>query len=298
MWGVATLTITRGLPGSGKTTWARERPAARVNRDDLRLMLHGAAGYQGWAERQVTVAEHAQIEALLRAGVDVVCDDTNLRHRTVRDLHDLAVRAGATFAVHDLTEVPLEVCLARDAARTDRPPVGAAVIRDMHRRYLAGRRLPLPGPAPDPGGYPLYVPPPDAPQAVLVDIDGTVALMGGRSPYDESRVDQDAPHEPVIAAVRAMHAAGYRVVYCTGRSDACRAQTAAWLDRHVGVPYEALHMRRSGDGRRDAVVKAEIFDKHVRHAYRVLGVFDDRAQVVRMWRALGLTVFQVDDGNF
>ena len=295
---MATLTITRGLPGSGKTTWARGLRAVRVNRDDLRTMLHGRAGYQGWAERQVTIAAYAQIEALLRAGVDVVCDDTNLRHRTVRDLRDLAARAGAGFAVHDLTEVPLEVCLARDAARTDRPPVGEAVIREMYRRYLAGRGLPLPVPAADPGGYERYVPPPDAPGAVLVDIDGTVALMGGRSPYDESRVGEDAPHEPVIAAVRAMHAAGYLVVYCTGRSDACRAETTAWLGRHVGVPYEALHMRAVGDGRRDAVVKAEIFDRHVRRAYRVLGVFDDRVQVVRMWRSLGLTVFQVDDGNF
>jgi hypothetical protein len=200
--------------------------------------------------------------------------------------------------VHDLTDVPLAVCVARDAARTDRPPVGEDVIRDMHRRYLAGRPVPLPVPAPDPGGPQRYEPPPDRPAAVLVDIDGTVALMGGRSPYDESRVGQDTPHEPVIAAVRAMHAAGYRVVYCTGRSDGCRAETAGWLDRHVGVPYEALHMRAAGDGRRDAAVKADIFDRHVRHAYRVLGVFDDRAQVVRMWRALGLTVFQVDDGNF
>ena len=52
------------------------------------------------------------------------------------------------------------------------------------------------------------------------------------------------------------------------------------------------------DQRKDSVVKVEIFDREIRHAYRVIGVFDDRAQVVRAWRALGLTVFQVADGNF
>lgn len=31
---------------------------------------------------------------------------------------------------------------------------------------------------------------------------------------------------------------------------------------------------------------------------RRLGVFDDRRQVVRMWRELGLTVFQVAEGDF
>ena len=46
------------------------------------------------------------------------------------------------------------------------------------------------------------------------------------------------------------------------------------------------------------MVKREIFDREIRDRYRVVGVFDDRKQVVRMWRALGLTVFQVAEGNF
>ena len=45
-------------------------------------------------------------------------------------------------------------------------------------------------------------------------------------------------------------------------------------------------------------VKHELFNKHVRHDYNVRGAFDDRNQVVEMWRAIGLTVFQVADGNF
>ena len=36
----------------------------------------------------------------------------------------------------------------------------------------------------------------------------------------------------------------------------------------------------------------------IRDRWRVVGVFDDRQQVVRMWRALGLTVFQVAEGDF
>jgi len=64
------------------------------------------------------------------------------------------------------------------------------------------------------------------------------------------------------------------------------------------VPYAALHMRVTGDQRRHAVVKAEIFEREIRDRYRIVGVFDDRDQVVRMWRRLGLTVFQVAEGNF
>ncbi|OLB75659.1 MAG: 5'-hydroxyl kinase [Actinobacteria bacterium 13_2_20CM_2_71_6] len=295
-----TLTITRGLPGSGKTAWAKQQGGhVRVNRDELRRMLHGGPLHTGWAEVQVTLAQHAQVEALLRAGLNVICDDTNLRARVVRELAELGRLAGASVVVKDFTGVPVDVCVERDAARPADERVGEDVIRSMWQRYLAGRRLPLPLPEVEPAVRPShYEPPVGVPEAFLVDIDGTVAEMGTRNPYDESRVHEDAPNEPVIRVVRALHAAGYRIVFCSGRTDGCRDATAAWLDEHVGVPYEALHMRVAGDQRKDSIVKAEIFEKHIRHAYRIVGVLDDRMQVVRMWRSLGLTVLQVAEGDF
>jgi predicted kinase len=300
---VSTLTITRGLPGSGKTTWAKEQPQlVRVNRDDLRRMLHGGAVIdperRGRAEKEVTAAHHAAVEGLLRTGAHVVCDDTNLRGRVVREFAELAAKCGAHFSVRDFTDVPLEECIRRDALRTGDGHVGEDVIRGMHQRYLAGRALPLPLPVIDESVGAPYEPPLDAPRAVLVDIDGTVALFNGRSPYDMSRVGEDRPNAPVIAAVRAMHAAGHEIVFCSGRSDDCRETTQAWLAEHVAVPYRALFMRVFGDQRRDSVVKAEIFEKEIRSRYHVVGVFDDRNQVVRMWRSLGLTVFQVAEGDF
>jgi hypothetical protein len=168
----------------------------------------------------------------------------------------------------------------------------------LWQRYLAGRVLPLPVPEVRAAIGGVYDPPAGAPEAVLVDIDGTVAIMNGRGPYDMTRVADDGPNAPVITAIRAMHAAGHRIVFCSGRTDDCREATEAWLARHVGVPYDALHMRVTGDQRRDSVIKAEIFEREIRDRYHVVGVFDDRAQVVRMWRGLGLTVFQVADGAF
>ena len=304
---MSTLYITRGLPGSGKSTWARAWVAedragrARVNRDDLRSMLHDGV-WQGQAtEGQIVAARDTLFLSLLRRGVDVVCDDTNLPQRTARDLANLARGAGADLRVRDFTDVPVDVCVARDRAR-DRT-VGEDVIRDMHRRFLAGRPSPLPLPVADadpPSDAVIvpYVAKAGAPPAVLVDIDGTVALMGDRSPYDESLVHQDQPNPPVIRAVRAMHAAGHAVVFCSGRSEAARAATEAWLARHVDIPYVHLYLRARGDQRRDAVVKREIFDAHIRDVWHVVAVFDDRQQVVDTWRQLGLTVFQVAPGDF
>ena len=144
------LLITRGLPASGKTTFARKlQPrVVRVNRDDLRRMLHGDRLYTQWAESQVTHAQRATVEARLRAHADVIVDDTNLRSRIVREWARLAAGLEAAFEVHDFTDVPLEECLRRDAERSEQDRVGEEEIRRMHARFIAGRTLPLPVPPP------------------------------------------------------------------------------------------------------------------------------------------------------
>jgi predicted kinase len=303
------LVITRGLPGSGKTTWARAWVAEdswrlRVNRDDLRLMATGRPVLPGRVEDAVTVAQQAAVEALLRAGYGVVVDDTNLRLRHARAWVEVAARVGARFGVRDFTDVPLEVCLARDVGRaaTGEQPVGEAVIRDLHARFLAHGPLPpvpiLEAPAvverPMPG---TYVPDTALPPAWIVDVDGTLALMSGRTPYAWHRVGEDAPNPPVVELVRALRAAGNAIVVVSGRDDVARAATLAWLGRHE-IPHDVLLLRARGDARRDSVVKREIFDRSIRHVWQVRGVLDDRDQVVRMWRGLGLTCAQVAPGDF
>ena len=159
------LLITRGLPASGKTTFARklQPQVVRVNRDDLRLMLHGRRLFTQWAEGQVTHAQRAAVEALLRAHADVIVDDTNLRLKTVREWAELAARFRAQFEVHDFTDVPVEECVRRDAERVGLDHVGEAGIRKMYDRYLAGKRLPLPIPWVEPGGPAVvYEPDPEA----------------------------------------------------------------------------------------------------------------------------------------
>lgn len=304
---MTTLTITRGLPASGKTTralaWVTEDPTrrARVNRDDLGRMLHAGRLHTGPTEKRITTIAHSAVLKLLCAGTDVVCDDTNLPARVARELRALAVKADADFAVWDMTDVPLATCLERDALRTGPEHVGVDVITGMHTRYLHGAKYPLPLPDEPAAALTVaapYVPLPGTPTAVMVDIDGTVATMCGRSPYDETLVGEDLPNVAVITAVRAMHAAGHAVVFCSGRTDGCREATEKWLAEHIAIPYEALFMRRAGDQRKDSVVKTEIFTQHIRDRYTVICVFDDRDQVVRAWRELGLTVMQVAEGNF
>lgn len=308
---MATLYITRGLPGSGKTTralaWVSEDPArrVRVNRDDTRAMLHGQRLGTREQEDEVSAVTHAAILGRLHAGKDVVVDDTNLPAHTVRTLQQLATQAGAGFEVWDLTHVTLATCIERDRLRGLRGErsVGESAINQMFIRHLAGRPSPLPLPDetdPAPAAPPRpYVPDPDLPRAIMVDIDGTAAIRCDRSPYDETRVGEDTPNEAVRAVVSAMWNRGYRIIFCSGRTEACREATEQWLAEHILNPdWCELYMRKVGDTRKDSVVKLELFDRHIRNRYNIKFVLDDRDQVVRMWRSIGLTVFQVADGAF
>lgn len=304
----ATLWLTRGLPASGKTTWARDmvdkRPAGsiiRLNRDDLRAMAL-PSGYTvpvHDAEERVTTVQQAPIVGLLRAGVDVIVDDTNLRVRHVKRLAQIAVQAGASWeCVDHFLTVEVDECIMRDKLRPR--PVGEQVIRRMHTKFLSGgRTLPLPAFDEVVTGKP-YHPVPGTPRAVIVDIDGTVAKMDGRSPYDPTLYHTDLPNQPVIDTVTMAWQAGHRIVFCSGRSEDYRNVTEQWINDHVlpqGARWE-LHMRPSGDTRNDAVVKLELFDEHIRHRFDVRFVLDDRDRVVAGWRSMGLTVYQVAPGSF
>ena len=148
----AVLVVTIGLPGSGKTTravdWVAESPAirARVNRDQLRIMLHG--GRLGTYEQEcmVTDMQRAGVRALLRSGIDVVADDTNLSEGAVERWRALAVEEGAGLLIWDFMRIPIEECIRRDALREGVARVGEVVIRDMHSRYMARQAASIPSP--------------------------------------------------------------------------------------------------------------------------------------------------------
>lgn len=140
---------------------------------------------------------------------------------------------------------------------------------------------------------------------VVFDLDGTLADIEHRAHLIRGTTEPDWPgfyracvHDkpitPAIQVLLALARDGHRVEVWSGRSNEVLGETLTWLDdQRVRVPY-TLRMRQEGDHRADHLVKAEWITKHGRPDL----VFEDRDQVVQMWRAAGVPCFQVAPGGF
>lgn len=296
------LIICRGIQASGKSTWATswvaESPETRirVNRDDIRFMLFGK--YHGVPEDAVTRVQEAILVSAMKAGQDVVLDNTNLNSQHVRRVLDTASHYNYEVEVRDFP-VDVEEAVLRDSQRVRQ--VGETVIRDFYRRYMRNDAFPkFPTYIKPDDSFVRYVPDTSLTEAYLFDIDGTLAHIdpnNQRDVYDASRAHEDLLDGEVYRVLRLLWEGGASVVIMSGRTEDHRAETEAWLEMHT-IPYDHLYMRPSGDVRKDSVVKHELFYERVVPDYWVRGVFDDRNQVVDMWRAIGLKCFQVQEGDF
>jgi len=133
----------------------------------------------------------------------------------------------------------------------------------------------------------------------LFDLDGTLCLKGDRDPFDWDHVGEDHPNIPVVKAARALLRGGHELGFISGRKERCRRQSLMWLMHHlVLADVPLLWMRPDDDDRPDEIVKREIYENYIEPYHEIDAVFDDRDKVVRMWREIGLTCFQVADGNF
>ena len=158
-------------------------------------------------------------------------------------------------------------------------------------------------------------------QAIICDVDGTISLMDfkKRTPYEYIKAGDDRPNQPIIDLLLNT-AVGWEchIVFLSARENVNFSSkrskynnaydlTKDWINRHVfdrqdapdPIPGWELILRDKGDYRKDCYVKYDIYNSQIKDKYDVQYVFDDRNQVVDMWRnGLNLQCLQVADGNF
>lgn len=117
------MVILRGLPASGKSTWAKAWrdavPGQRliVGRDQIRHDVFGCfRGLTQLQEDTVTEIEVSLVAQALLERKSVVIDDTNVEDAHLAQWTDLAARLGVRFEIVTI-DTPLDECLVRNRER-------------------------------------------------------------------------------------------------------------------------------------------------------------------------------------
>lgn len=300
--------ILVGVSGSGKSTYVREYLSSyfQIERDQIREFVLNQklpnidikkenlwAHWQFKWETDVDGIRNRLIEDSAILGVDVVFSDTNLsktkREAFVEKLEKLGYEVTVNIIGKNLT---LEQLWKRDLNRKN--SVGQSVIADQYQRFRQE--------------FPVYElkDVSDKPEAVIFDVDGTLAHMEGvRGAFDWDKVDLDAPDYTVISSLIAQYLLGRHIIIMSGRDSVCRQKTLNWLNANIEevaekmlvfVDYDGiikdtnLFMRPEGSMESDVKVKRDLFMQHVDGKYNIVAVFDDRPKVCRGWYDLGLKV--------
>lgn len=295
--------MCKGLPGSGKSTWAKEfilsQPDqwVRINNDSLQLMLTGQTFVKDkkvW--HKIEHFRDCMINEALAMGLNVIIDNTNLspkreeEYRALIELHNKNNTEKYKFRVQDFTKVPLATCLAQNKTRDSAVP--ERVIYDMYNQFLK------PAPA-------VLVQNTKLPKAIIVDIDGTIARHTTRVVYDNTRYYEDEPIPEVLEIVVRLMKSDVKAIFLTGRDDVGREDTIRWLKDKCNIVgcYDLLMRPPAPDVHHnspDYEYKKYMFDTYVKDKYHVLAWFEDRVRNVEMARnVIGIkAAFQVNEGNF
>lgn len=279
----------QGIPGSGKTTWAKaycekNTDWVRVSRDDLR---NSRGRYWLPKDEDIIIAwEIKMIEIALAFNKNVIIDATNFNKQHVRKIKERLDADNVEFETKRF-DVSLEEAIKRDLKRPN--SIGADVIMRFYNKYIKKPVKPINND-------------PSLPHALIVDLDGTLCIHNGRSPFEYQKCDTDILNVPVAEIVKTyLHDDKTNIIYLSGREDSCKEKTIEWLTKHE-LYYNwstiKVYMRKTGDFRKDCIIKKELFDEYIKNKYYIKFCLDDRSQVVKLWRSLGLTVFQVDEGEF
>lgn len=142
------------------------------------------------------------------------------------------------------------------------------------------------------------------PKGVIFDFDSTLSSVVHRQhlvtefPKDWSKFHGsmvlDAPLEHTIRKLRAHKKAGDKIIILTMRPERFRPFSERWLRAH-NIPYDKLYMRPEGDFRAGDASKLGIYRDEIAPAYDVEYAYDDRPEVLGMWKAVGVKAVPVSD---
>lgn len=136
---------------------------------------------------------------------------------------------------------------------------------------------------------------PDNPRkAIIVDVDGTICRLSENVDiYDTANSIHNVVVQPMKKIVELYSNDGVEIIFITCRKNKFRKITYDYLAEKV-LPNKNFHliMKDDNDHRNDYEIKKELYLNKIDKEFNVLAVFEDRSNVVEMWRSLGLFCLQ------
>ena len=323
------IILTRGIQGSGKSTWAREWVAQapdrriRFNNDDIRRMggVYWPKDSKALDRREslLKTVKDEFLAAAMKKGYDIVIDNMNLNPKEFEyingfvegkniitkyvedNISTAAPVYSYTVEFKDFFDITVEECIRRDSMRPD--PIGEKIIRQTWKKYrnfiltelnkrqaeLINNKEPLKAGLPD---------------AIIVDLDATVAFnTTGRPFYGEGcaeGIKNDVVCERMRHLLTLLAENDYiNIIFVTGREGTPEIISAThdWLLKNH-FRYDKVYFREIGDYCRGDICKEKIYNENIKGQYNVIAVFEDSQKCVDMYRRNGLLVLQPNDGKF
>ena len=294
------LILTRGIQGSGKSTWARQwveedpENRVRINNDDIRNMLG-----KYWVlsrESLVSNIKEDLVKNAMNRGYDIVVDNMNLNPKEILfwkrivDENNKDVDSYKYEIEYKDFFISLEECIRRDAMRSN--PIGEKVIRETWKRYK--HFIQTTEVEKYVNNLRKYT---GKPKCIVIDMDSTMCFNTTKRPWfgdgaAEGMIN-DVPNTGMCDMIRKLQE-DFVIVVATGRDTTQEAVTKEWLAKQ-GINADEFYFRTNKDYRKGVVVKKEQIEA-ILEKYDIVAIFDDCEPIVNMYREMGLTVLQPNKG--
>lgn len=290
------IILLQGCPANGKSTRAKEiylsdpKKYVIISKDALR-----EARGDYWVpeqEKYIYQIEEAEARIALKNGLTPIIDSTNLNPSDIEKWEKIAKEFEVELE-KELIYVPLKIALERDSKRERR--VTEKVIKAFYWKYFEKEYR-----------EEMYTDKTfmlkqneDLPKAIIVDLDGTVAMHNGRGPFEWERIYTDVCDFRMKNIIESFEKSGVTVIFLTGRNktEVAYKQTTEWLMNNFKFKF-GLIMRDEKDFRSSDISKKDLYEKYIKDKYNVLCTFEDCIKCTKMWRELGLLCCAVADNEY
>ena len=282
--------INRGISGSGKSKSNSLHPDFKIISKDIyrkELVLHDTE-INFWTtyrffdkeiENSVIDLMNKDIQSSADAGENIIIDNTNLSNNRTNELIKHLQRLGYEILINNCNHSDnINDYIVNNKNRLD--SVDSSVVNDQYIMACINKLIPL-----------------KSHRILIVDIDGTLALPTHRSIYDYNKAYSDDVNSYVYDLIKHLAKTDYvdYIQFLTGRESYSYDVTKNWLTaKGFDMNKHRLLSRKTNDSRKDYIIKEEIYFNCLQQN-TVVGLFDDRPQVVEMWWDNLLPVFHVGD---